>query len=147
MQRSTKIILGFIVGAVLLGMVALGIGAWYVARNAEGWMERGKERETEGRTAGASLDSRGCVEQAAAGYRKERGPISAVSHRLWLKGCLQTAEPDRSICPTIQSEGTFDQVRELMGAQKAFCNEHNLGSDQNCQHLADEVIEFCFPTQ
>jgi hypothetical protein len=147
MQRSTKIILGFIGGAVLLGMMAVGIGAWYVARNAEGWVARGEAREAEGRTAGASLDSRGCVTQAAAGYRKERGPISAISHRLWLKGCLKTAAPDTSICPTIRSEGAFDQVREFLAAQKAFCNEHGLGSDQNCQHLADEVIEFCFPTR
>jgi hypothetical protein len=145
MQRSTKIILGIVGGVFLLGILALGIGAWYVARNAESWVAKGEQREAEGRAAGASLDSGACVQQAAAAYRKERGPISALSQRLWLKGCLHTAEPDRSFCPTIRSEGTFDQVREVLAAQKAFCNEHGLGNDQNCQHLVDEVIEFCFP--
>jgi hypothetical protein len=146
MQRSTKIILGALGGVVLLGILAIGGAAWYVSRNAEGWLEQGKAREDAGREAGAALDSRGCVEQAVAGYRKERGPISAISHRLWLKGCLETAEPDVSICPVIRSEGTFDQVREVLAAQTAFCREHDLGADQNCQHLADEVFEFCFPT-
>ncbi len=147
MQRSTKIILGFIGGVVLLAVVAIGVGAWYVARNAEGWLEQGQQREEAGRTAGASLDSRGCVTEAVEGYRKKRGPISAVSQRIWLKGCLQTAEPDVSICPVIRSEGAIDQVRELLAAQQAFCREHGLAGDQNCQHLVDEVIEFCFPTR
>lgn len=144
MQRNTKIILSVIVGVFLLIMLGIGGVVWYVAQNAEGWLERGKEREAEGRTAGESMNSRGCVDRAVADYRKDRGPISVLSHRLWLKGCLQTAEEDYSFCPKITAEGTFDQVREVLAAQTAFCETRGLGNDQNCQQLAEQAQEFCF---
>ena len=144
MQRNTKIILSVIGGVFLLMMLAIGRVVWYVAQNAEGWVERGKEREVEGRTAGESMNSRGCVDRAVADYRKDRGPISVISHRLWLKGCLQTAEHDYSFCPKITSEGAFDQVRELLASQTAFCESRGLGYDQNCQQLAEQAHEFCF---
>lgn len=146
MQRNTKIILSVIVGVFLLMMLAIGGVVWYVTQNAEGWLERGKEREAEGRTTGATMNSRGCVDRAFADYRKDRGPISVLSHRLWLKGCLKTAEEDYSFCPKITAEGTFDQVRELLAAQTAFCESRGLGRDQNCQQLVEEVNEFCFKT-
>lgn len=146
MQRNTKIILSVIVGVFLLIMLGIGGVVWYVAQNAEGWLERGKEREAEGRTAGESMNSRGCVDRAFADYGKERGPISVLSHRLWLKGCLETAEEDDSFCPRITSEGAFDQVRELLAAQSALCESRGLGRDQNCQQLVEEVHEFCFKT-
>lgn len=41
MQRSTKIILSVIVGVFLLMMLTIGGVVWYVARNADGWVERG----------------------------------------------------------------------------------------------------------
>jgi hypothetical protein len=146
MQRNTKIILSVIIGVFLLIMLAIGGVVWYVAQNAEGWLERGKERETEGRTAGESMNSRGCVDRAVADYRKDRGPISSLSHRLWLKGCLQTAEADHSFCPEITADGAFDQVREILAAQTAFCESRGLGNDQNCQQLAEEAHAFCFNT-
>jgi hypothetical protein len=146
MQRNTKIILSVIIGVFLLIMLAIGGVVWYVAQNAGGWLERGKEREAEGRAAGESLDSRGCVDRAVADYRKDRGPISSLSHRLWLKGCLQTAEADHSFCPEITADGAFDQVREILAAQTAFCESRGLGRDQNCQQLAEEAHEFCFNT-
>jgi hypothetical protein len=146
MQRNTKIILSVIIGVFLLIMLAIGSVVWYVARNAEGWLERGKEREAEGRTAGESMNSRGCVDRAVADYSKDRGPISSLSHRLWLKGCLQTAEADHSFCPEITADGAFDQVREILAAQAAFCESRGLGRDQNCQQLAEEAHEFCFNT-
>jgi hypothetical protein len=146
MQRNTKIILSVIIGVFLLIMLAIGGVAWYVAQNAEGWLERGKEREAEGRTAGESMNSRGCVDRAVADYRKDRGPISVLSHRLWLKGCLQTAEADHSFCPEITADGAFGQVREILAAQTAFCESRGLGNDQNCQQLAEEAHAFCFNT-
>lgn len=146
MQRNTRIILSVIIGVFLLIMLATGGAVWYVAQNAEGWLEHGKEREAEGRAAGESMDSRGCVDRAVADYRKDRGPISALSRRLWLKGCLETAEEDYSFCPKITAEGTFDQVREVLAAQSAFCETRGLGSDQNCQQLVEEVHDFCFKT-
>lgn len=144
MQRNTKIILSVIIGVFLLIMLAIGGVAWYVARNAEGWMERGEQLRAEGRDAGQSLDSVGCVERAVADYRKDRGTFSALGRRFWLNGCLETAELNTAICPTINGEGTIDQVREIMGASSAFCEKHGLGADQSCQQLAEEVIDFCF---
>jgi hypothetical protein len=144
MQRNTKIILSVIVGVFLLTMLTIGGVVWYVARNADGWLERGETLIAEGREAGQSLDSVGCVDRAIADYRKDRGTFSALGRRFWLNGCLETAERNTAICPTINGEGTIDQVREIMGASSAFCEKHGLGADQNCQQFAEEVMDFCF---
>lgn len=144
MQRNTKIILAVIVGVFLLMMLTLGGVVWYVARNAEGWVDRGEKLMAEGREAGESMDSVGCVDRAVADYRKDRGTFSALGRRFWLNGCLDTAERNIAICPTIEAEGTIDQVREIMGASTAFCEKHGLRADQNCQQLAEEVMDFCF---
>lgn len=98
----------------------------------------------EGREAGQSLDSVGCVDRAIADYRKDRGTISALGRRFWLNGCLETAERNTAICPTIEAEGAVGQVREIMGASSAFCGKHGLSADRNCQQFAEEVMDFCF---
>ena len=144
MQRNTKIILSVIVAVFLLMMLAIGGVAWYVARNADGWLERGEALMMEGHEAGKSMDSAGCVDRAVADYRKERGMFTAMGRSFWLNGCLATAQRNMAICPKIEAEGAFDQVREVMRAQSAFCEKHGLGRDENCELLAEQVFDFCF---
>lgn len=146
MQRSTRIIL--IVFAVLAVLVIIGaaLAVRYVARNADGWMEQGKGQVAAGQAAGAELDSAGCVAQVMADYRRDTGPISAVSVRLWLDGCLKTAEVDAGICPEMKADSTLGRVGELIAWRQAFCTRHGLAADQNCQQIAVGVEEFCFPS-
>lgn len=144
MQRNTKIILSVIVGVFLLTMLTIGGAVWYVARNADGWVERGETLMAEGHEAGQSLDSVGCVDRAVADYRKERGMFTAMGRSFWLNGCLATAQRNMAICPKIEAEGAFDQAREIMRAQSAFCEKHGLGRDENCELLAEQVFDFRF---
>lgn len=146
MQRTTKIIL--IVFAVLAVLVMIGaaLAVWFVARNADGWVEQGKGRMEAGQVAGAALDSAGCVAQATADYKRDTGPISAVAVRLWLDGCLKTAEVDAGICPEMKADSTLGRVGELIAWRQAFCTQHGLAADQNCQQIAVGVEEFCFPS-
>lgn len=147
MQRSTRIVL-IIVGVVaLLGLAVIGAVLWFVARNAEGWVDRGRARMEQGREAGATLDSRGCVDHAVAEYRKDTGPISAIAQRVWLSGCLQTAKSERSICPTIESDSTLGAVGELLAARAAFCVRHGFPGDRNCEQLAEGIEAFCFDVE
>jgi len=144
MQRSTRIIL--IVFAVLAVLVMIGAASavWFVARNADGWVEQGKGRMEAGQVAGAALDSAGCVAQAMADYKRDTGPISAVAVRLWLDGCLQTAEVDTGICPELKANTTLRRVGELIAWRQTFCARHGLATDQNCQQLTVGIEEFCF---
>lgn len=144
MQRNTRIILSVIVGVFLLIMLGIGGVVWYVTQNADGWLERGEALMTEGHEAGQSLDSAGCVDRAIADYRKERGTFTAMGRSFWLNGCLATAKRNMAICPKIEAKGAFDQVRDIMRAQSAFCEKHGLGRDENCDLLAEEVFNFCF---
>lgn len=147
MQRSTKILLLVLGVIVVLGLTAIGVAALFIVRNADGWVDRGRERMVAGREAGATLDSRGCVDRTIAEYRKDRGPISAISQRIWLTGCLETAAPDDSICPQIDAESTLGAVGQLLAARNAFCVRHDLGGDQGCQQLAEGIESFCFDVE
>jgi hypothetical protein len=144
MQRSTKILLLVLGLIVVLGLAAIAIVAVFVVRNADDWADRGRQRMEAGREAGATLDSQGCVDRAVAEYRKSRGPISAISQRIWLTGCLETATPNDAICPKIEAESTLRAVGELLAARNAFCARHGLAADQGCQQLAEGIESFCF---
>ena len=144
MQRSTKIILIVFAVLALLLMIGAALAVWFVARNAEGWLEQGKSRMEAGQAAGAELDSAGCVERAMADYKRDTGPISAVAVRLWLDGCLKTAEVDAGICPEMKADSTLARVGELIAWRQAFCTRHGLAADQNCQQLAVGIEEFCY---
>jgi len=146
MKRNTKILIIVLSVIVLLGLVTIALIGWYVARNADGWIDRGRARVEEGRKAGASLDSVGCVDRAIGEYRGKVNPISAISQRIWLTGCLQTAEQNVEVCPKIEAESTLGAVAELLAARNAFCAKHGLAADQGCQQLAEAVEQFCFPS-
>lgn len=147
MQRSTKILLIVLGLIVVLGVAAIVIAALFVVRNADGWADRGRQRMEAGREAGATLDSQGCVDRAIAEYRNDRGPISAISQRIWLTGCLETATPNDAICPTIDAESTLGAVGQLLAARNAFCVRHGLAGDQGCQQLAEGIESFCFDVE
>ena len=147
MQRNTKILLLVLGLSFVLGMAVIAIVALYVVRNADGWLDRGRQRMEDGRSAGAELDSRGCVDRAIGEYRKRRGPITAISQRIWLTGCLETAEPNDAICPKIEAESTLGAVGELLAARSAFCAGHGLAGDQGCQQLAEGIESFCFDVE
>lgn len=147
MKRNTKIILSIFTALALLVVVAAGLAVWFVARNADGWLEQGKGRMEAGQAAGAALDSAGCVDRALADYKRDAGPISAVSVRLWLDGCLQTAEVDAGICPEMKADNTLGRMGELIAWRQTFCARHGLATDQNCQQLAAGVEEFCFTSR
>ncbi|TXI79924.1 MAG: hypothetical protein E6Q44_08450 [Flavobacteriales bacterium] len=144
MQRSTRIVLVVLGVIVVLGLAAIGAVTWFIARNADGWVDRGRKQMEEGRAAGAMLDSRGCVDRAIADYREDTGPISAIAQRVWLTGCLETATPERAVCPTLKADTTLEGVGELLAARAAFCARHGLPGDQGCQQLAEAVEAFCF---
>jgi hypothetical protein len=147
MQRNTKILLLVLGLIVFLGVGAILVAALFIVRNADGWVDRGRERMIAGREAGATLDSQGCVDRSIAEYRKSRGPISAISQRIWLTGCLETAEPNGAICPDIDAESTLGAVGQLLAARNAFCVRHGLGGDQGCQQLAEGIESFCFDVE
>jgi hypothetical protein len=144
MQRNTKILLLVLGAIVFLGVGAILVAAVFVVRNADGWVDRGRQRMEAGREAGAALDSQGCVDRALGEYRKDRGPLSAIGQRIWLTGCLETATPNDAICPTIDAESTLGAVGQLLAARNAFCVRHGLGGDQGCQQLAEGIESFCF---
>jgi hypothetical protein len=147
MQRNTKILLLALGAIVFLGVGAILVAAVFVVRNADGWVDRGRQRMEAGREAGAALDSQGCVDRALGEYRKDRGPFSAIGQRIWLTGCLETATPNDAICPTIDAESTLGAVGQLLAARNAFCVRHGLAGDQGCQQLAEGIESFCFDVE
>lgn len=144
MQRNTKILLLVLGAIVFLGVGAILVAAVFVVRNADGWVDRGRQRMEAGRDAGAALDSQSCVDRALGEYRKDRGPITAIAQRIWLTGCLETATPNAAICPKIDAESTLGAVGQLLAARNAFCVHHGLAGDQGCQQLAEGIESFCF---
>lgn len=146
MKRSTKIVLSIFGVLAVLTVLGAWLAVSFIADNAERWAGQAKDKMAEGRTAGATLDSGGCVKAAMARYREDTGPISALAERLWLTGCLETATPDTGICPESTAESITGRIGELIAQRAAFCVKHGVPGDQDCQQLAQAVEEFCTNT-
>ena len=68
-----KVLLIVVVVIVVLVLGCIGAGVYYVSRNKDAWIARGKAVATEGRDFGRNSDNQGCVDESISRYKKEPG--------------------------------------------------------------------------
>jgi len=49
---------------LVLGVAVVGIGVFYVMRNKDAWLAKGKEVAEQGKTFGNTTDNQGCVDES-----------------------------------------------------------------------------------
>src|SRR6266446_7923514 len=88
-----KVLLIVAVVIVVLVLGVIGAGVYYVSRNKDAWLARGKAVATEGRDFGRHSDNQGCVDESISRYKKEPGLGSAVSNSIFMQSCLDCCLP------------------------------------------------------
>ena len=66
-----KVLLIVAVVIVVLVLGVIGAGVYYVSRNKDAWLAKGKAVATEGRDFGRNSDNQGCVDESISRYKKE----------------------------------------------------------------------------
>ena len=135
-----KVLVIVVVVIVLLVLGCIGAGVYYVSRNKDAWIAKGKAVATEGRDFGRNSDNQGCVDESISRYKKEPGFTSAISNSLFMKACLDSSRPTPNFCTDVPKATEFMKSAQWRVDQ---CRRIDLSSDSYCQQLFQPVQKFC----
>jgi hypothetical protein len=132
------LIVALVVVVLVIGVV--GVGVFYVMRNKDAWLARGKEVAAEGKSFGNSADNQGCVDESLSRYKKEPGFTSIISNTIFMRTCLDSSRSTPGFCDEVPKSMEFMKSAEWKLKQ---CRLAGLQSDNNCQNLFTPVQQFC----
>ena len=135
-----KVLLIVFVVIVLLGLGVIGAGIYYVSRNKDAWLARGKAVATEGKDFGRNSDNQGCVDESISRYKKEPGFTSVISNSLFMQACLDSSRPTPNFCADVPKATEFMKSAQWRVDQ---CSRVDLSKDSYCQQLFQPVQQFC----
>src|SRR5258708_9654672 len=135
-----KVLLIVAVVIVVLVLGGIGAGVYYVSRNKDAWLAKGKADASEGRDFGRSSDNQGCVDESISRYKKEPGFGSAISNSIFMQSCLDASRPTPNFCADVPKVTEFMKSAEWRADQ---CRKTDLSSDRYCQQLCQHVQQFC----
>jgi hypothetical protein len=143
MSNAIKIVLAIVAVGILAVAAIVGGGVYWWSRHGQEYISSVRESVKEGMQAGQTLDSDQCVADAVKRHRQDPGFGTAVKTRLFLTGCLKTAEPVDGFCDEVPRTTEF---RESIRWQLAQCQAYGL-SDSYCGQLFSEVQKYCDANQ
>jgi len=125
---------------VVLVLGCIGAAVYYVSRNKDAWLARGKAVASAGRNFGRSSDNQGCVDESISRYKKEPGFGSAISNSIFMQSCLDSSRPTPNFCTDVPKATEFMKSAQWRVQQ---CRKIDLSSDSYCQQLFQPVQQFC----
>jgi len=135
-----KVLLIVAVVIVVLVLGVIGAGVYYVSRNKDAWLAKGKAVASEGRDFGRNSDNQGCVDESISRYKKEPGFTSALSNSIFMQSCLDSSRPTPNFCTDVPKATEFMKSAQWRVDQ---CRKIDLSSDSYCQQLFQPVQQFC----
>ena len=135
-----KALLIVVVVVIVLVVGVVIAGVYWISRNKDAWIAKGKEVMTEGRDFGRQTDNQGCVDESISRYKKEPGLTSTISNAIFMRGCLESSSPTRGFCDDVPRQIEFIKTAQWRISQ---CRRVDLEKDTNCQNLFAPVQLFC----
>jgi hypothetical protein len=135
-----KALLIVVVVVVMLVVGVVIAGVFWISRNKDAWIAKGKEVTTEGRDFGRKTDNQGCVDESISRYEKEPGLTATISNGLFMRGCLESSRPTPGFCDDVPRQTEFIKSAQWRISQ---CRRVELEKDTNCQNLFAPVQQFC----
>ena len=135
-----KVLLIVAVVIVVLVLGVIGAGVYYVSRNKDAWIAKGKAVASEGRDFGRNSDNQGCVDESISRYKKEPGLGTAISNSIFMQSCLDSSRPTPGFCTDVPKTTEFIKSGQWRVEQ---CRKIDLSSDSYCQQLFQPVQHFC----
>jgi hypothetical protein len=135
-----KALLIVVVVVIMLVVGVVIAGVYWISRNKDAWIAKGKEVMTEGRDAGRKTDNQGCVDESISRYKQEPGFSSTISNAIFMRGCLESSRPTPGFCDDVPRQTEFIKTAQWRISQ---CRHVDLEKDNNCQNLFAPVQQFC----
>jgi hypothetical protein len=139
MSLAAKIVLTIVTCFVLFAVGAVGLGAYLWSRHSGALLEAGRKQTEQGLAFGRQTDESGCLDQAIARYKSNRGVVGSVATSLFVQACWRASRPTPGFCDHVpkpfdvirggrwqieqaQRAGIRDQFGgQIFGQQQAYC--------------------------
>ena len=132
------LIVMLVVVVLVVGVIAAGV--YWISRNKDTWIARGKEVITEGQNFGRKSDNQGCVDESVSRYKKDPGLGSVISNSIFVRACLDSSRATPGFCDEVPKQIEFIKSAQWRVEQ---CRRVELANDNNCQQLFKPVQQFC----
>ena len=134
---------GILIGCaviVVLGVIAIACGVWWVNANKDRLLAQGKTAETEGSTFGKDVAEPRCVDEALSRYMKDSGLTGTIRSSIWLDGCLKTSAFTDGFCDGVPAD---DEIAKSALWRNAECSKRGFTGSQ-CGNMLAPVQKYCY---
>jgi hypothetical protein len=141
MSFGAKIVLTIVVCLVLSVVGAVGLGALLWSRHSGALLEAGRKETEQGLDFGRQTDEAGCLDQAIARYKGNRGFSGSIATGMFVQGCWSVSRRTAGFCDGVPhpldvdifraARWQKDQARrvgvdepfggQIFGQQRAYC--------------------------
>jgi hypothetical protein len=126
---------------VLLGIVTAAATYWW-KNNGTQLVADEKAAETQGKTEGAHLAEKECLDQGIARHRKDSSLGSVMSNSTRLLACLEASRQSPGFCDRVPDAGSFTASIQWRLEE---CKRLGL-PDANCGNVLGSVQIYCGST-
>ncbi len=138
----TGLVKGIIISAVVIvivGILAIGAGVYWISSHSGEFLEKSKQTMAEGEKFGKSTDNQGCVTETVSRHRQDPGLSGAISTQLFLTACLRASRDTPGFCDEVPKRTEFIKSAQWQAEQ---CAREKL-RDSYCPQIFAQVQTFC----
>lgn len=138
MSKTVAIILSIVGGLLLLGIIIVGGGIYWVYQNSGGRVV--KRIAEEASQFGAKTNNEGCVKEAVSRYRRDSSFSGRqLSPEGFMTICLQASKPSPGFCDGVPPPNRFEVG---IWARKR-CSDAGLLDDSGCESVFYVMSNYC----
>jgi len=140
MTGLVKGIIISVVVVVIIGIIAIGAGVYWISSHSGEFLEKSKQTIAEGEKFGRDTDNQGCVTETISRHRQNPGLSGAISTQLFLTSCLRSSRETPGFCDDVPKRTEFMKSAEWQAQQ---CAREGLRGDTYCPQIFSQVQTFC----
>ena len=104
MPKWLKVVLGVTAGLCVVSSIGVAVAVHWFKSNIGGWTESAKISAAEGTAFGQGQPNSVCLPEAARRLRAKSGFSDELSHKFFLRGCLDAAVEPPDFCSKVPAK-------------------------------------------
>ena len=140
MSTPVKILLGIAAGFALVIGALVAIGGYWFHQHKQELLEGGKEARRAGLAFGQGKPAGACLDETFQRMQQEPGLLKESALRIFLKACLESAEPSATLCSGVPEP---DEILASASWSLEACAKRGLANDQPCTRMVRSIQEHC----
>jgi hypothetical protein len=98
MSLAARIVITIVVCVVLFVVGAVGLGVLLWSRHSGALLEAGNKQNEQGLVFGKQTDESGCLNEAIARYKSNRGLVGSMATAIFVQACWKASGPTPGFC-------------------------------------------------